>query len=42
MSAFGGVIAANGVVTEALAAQIAEMFTEVVVAPGFEPGALDC
>jgi phosphoribosylaminoimidazolecarboxamide formyltransferase/IMP cyclohydrolase len=38
-SAFGGVIAANGAVTGALAAQIADIFTEVVVAPGFEPGA---
>ena len=39
VSAFGGVIAANGAVTLALAAQIAEVFTEVVVAPGFEPAA---
>jgi phosphoribosylaminoimidazolecarboxamide formyltransferase/IMP cyclohydrolase len=39
VSAFGGVIAANGVVTRALAAQIAEIFTEVVVATGFEPAA---
>jgi phosphoribosylaminoimidazolecarboxamide formyltransferase/IMP cyclohydrolase len=39
VSAFGGVIAANGVVTRPLAAQIAEVFTEVVVAPGFEPAA---
>jgi phosphoribosylaminoimidazolecarboxamide formyltransferase/IMP cyclohydrolase len=41
VSAYGGVIAANGVVTEALARQIAEIFTEVIVAPGFEPAALD-
>ena len=40
-SAYGGVIAANGVVTLALAEQIAEVFTEVVVAPGFEDAALD-
>jgi phosphoribosylaminoimidazolecarboxamide formyltransferase / IMP cyclohydrolase len=40
-SAYGGVIAANGVVTEALAAQIAEILTDVLVAPGFDPGALD-
>jgi phosphoribosylaminoimidazolecarboxamide formyltransferase / IMP cyclohydrolase len=40
-SAFGGVIAANGVVTEALAAQIADIFTEVIIAPDFEPAALD-
>jgi phosphoribosylaminoimidazolecarboxamide formyltransferase/IMP cyclohydrolase len=39
-SAFGGVIAVNAEVTAALAAQIAVIFTEVVVAPGFEPGAL--
>jgi phosphoribosylaminoimidazolecarboxamide formyltransferase/IMP cyclohydrolase len=40
VSAFGGVIAANGVVTADLARQIAEIFTEVVVAPGFDPAAL--
>jgi phosphoribosylaminoimidazolecarboxamide formyltransferase / IMP cyclohydrolase len=40
-SAFGGVIAANGPVTAALARQIAEVFTEVVIAPGFDPEALD-
>jgi phosphoribosylaminoimidazolecarboxamide formyltransferase/IMP cyclohydrolase len=39
-SAFGGVIAANGPVTAALARQIAGVFTEVVVAPGFDPEAL--
>jgi phosphoribosylaminoimidazolecarboxamide formyltransferase/IMP cyclohydrolase len=40
-SAFGGVIAANGVVTATLAAQIAEILTDVLVAPGFEPEALE-
>jgi phosphoribosylaminoimidazolecarboxamide formyltransferase / IMP cyclohydrolase len=40
-SAFGGVIAANGVVTAAMAAQVAEIFTEVLIAPDFEPEALD-
>jgi phosphoribosylaminoimidazolecarboxamide formyltransferase / IMP cyclohydrolase len=40
-SAFGGVIAANGVVTADMARQVAEVFTEVVIAPGFEPAALD-
>jgi phosphoribosylaminoimidazolecarboxamide formyltransferase / IMP cyclohydrolase len=40
-SAFGGVIAANGVVTAAMASQIADIFTEVIVAPDFEPAALD-
>jgi phosphoribosylaminoimidazolecarboxamide formyltransferase/IMP cyclohydrolase len=40
-SAFGGVIAANGPVTAGLARQIAEVFTEVVIAPGFDAEALD-
>jgi phosphoribosylaminoimidazolecarboxamide formyltransferase/IMP cyclohydrolase len=40
-SAFGGVIAVNSAVTAELAAQIAEIFTEVLVAPGFEPEALE-
>jgi phosphoribosylaminoimidazolecarboxamide formyltransferase/IMP cyclohydrolase len=40
-SAFGGVIAANGPVTATLARQIAEVFTEVVIAPGFDAEALD-
>lgn len=41
VSAFGGVIAANGVITLAAAESIAPIFTEVVVAPGFEPAALE-
>jgi phosphoribosylaminoimidazolecarboxamide formyltransferase / IMP cyclohydrolase len=41
VSAFGGVIAANGVVTAAMAEQVAEIFTEVIIAPDFEPAALD-
>jgi phosphoribosylaminoimidazolecarboxamide formyltransferase/IMP cyclohydrolase len=41
VSAFGGVIAANGVLTAAAAQQIAPVFTEVVVATGFEPEALE-
>ena len=41
VSAFGGVIAANGPVSANLARQIAEVFTEVVVAPGFDGEALD-
>ncbi|MFP3714784.1 bifunctional phosphoribosylaminoimidazolecarboxamide formyltransferase/IMP cyclohydrolase [Puerhibacterium sp. TATVAM-FAB25] len=41
VSAYGGVIAANGVITRAAAEQIAPVFTEVVVAPGFEPEALE-
>jgi phosphoribosylaminoimidazolecarboxamide formyltransferase / IMP cyclohydrolase len=41
VSAFGGVIAANRPVTAVLAGQIAEIFTEVIIAPGYEPAALD-
>ena len=40
-SAFGGVIAANGVVTAKMAAQVKDIFTEIVIAPGFEDAALD-
>ena len=40
-SAFGGVIAVNGLVTADLARQIADIFTEVVIAPGFDPDALE-
>ncbi len=41
LSAFGGVIAANRTVTAAMAAQVAPVFTEVVLAPDFEPEALE-
>ncbi|GAA5178380.1 bifunctional phosphoribosylaminoimidazolecarboxamide formyltransferase/IMP cyclohydrolase [Rugosimonospora acidiphila] len=41
VSAFGGVIAVNQAVTVELAKQIAEIFTEVVVAPSYEDGAVD-
>jgi phosphoribosylaminoimidazolecarboxamide formyltransferase / IMP cyclohydrolase len=41
VSAFGGVIAANVTVTRQMAAQVAEIFTEVIIAPGFEPAALE-
>ncbi len=41
VSAFGGVVAANRPVTAAMAEQVAEVFTEVVVAPDFEPAALE-
>jgi phosphoribosylaminoimidazolecarboxamide formyltransferase/IMP cyclohydrolase len=41
VSAFGGVIAVNREVTVELAEQIADVFTEVVVAPGYADGALD-
>lgn len=40
VSAFGGVIAANRTVTVEMARAVAGIFTEVVVAPGFEPAAL--
>jgi len=41
VSAFGGVIATNRTVTLAMAEQVAEVFTEVVVAPDFDPAALE-
>jgi phosphoribosylaminoimidazolecarboxamide formyltransferase/IMP cyclohydrolase len=40
VSAYGGVIAANGILTLAAAASIKPIFTEVVIAPGYEPEAL--
>ncbi len=40
-SAFGGVIAVNGEVSVALAEQVAEIFTEVLVAPAYAEGALE-
>ncbi|WP_300578796.1 bifunctional phosphoribosylaminoimidazolecarboxamide formyltransferase/IMP cyclohydrolase [uncultured Nocardioides sp.] len=41
VSAFGGVIAANRPVSVEMARQVAEVFTEVIVAPGYEDGAVD-
>lgn len=41
VSAFGGVIATNGTVTEAMANQVKDVFTEVVIAPDFEPAAFE-
>lgn len=41
VSAYGGVIATNQPVTVPMAEQVAEVFTEVIVAPGYEDGALD-
>ena len=41
VSAFGGVIAVNAEVTAELAGQVAEVFTEVIVAPSYESEALD-
>jgi phosphoribosylaminoimidazolecarboxamide formyltransferase/IMP cyclohydrolase len=40
VSAFGGVIAANRIVTLKMATQVAEIFTEVIVAPGYDSEAL--
>ncbi|WP_232717926.1 bifunctional phosphoribosylaminoimidazolecarboxamide formyltransferase/IMP cyclohydrolase [Gordonia metallireducens] len=40
VSAYGGVIAANREITVEMAEQVAEIFTEVIVAPGFADGAL--
>ena len=40
VSAYGGVIAANGIITLATAQSIKPIFTEVVIAPGYEPEAL--
>ncbi|MBC9953129.1 bifunctional phosphoribosylaminoimidazolecarboxamide formyltransferase/IMP cyclohydrolase [Leucobacter sp. cx-42] len=40
VSAFGGVIAANRTVTKEMAETVSGIFTEVVIAPGFEPEAL--
>ncbi|MGQ4437682.1 bifunctional phosphoribosylaminoimidazolecarboxamide formyltransferase/IMP cyclohydrolase [Streptomyces sp. SAS_260] len=41
LSAFGGVIAVNRPVTKELAEQVAPIFTEVIVAPDYEDGALE-
>ncbi|MFG1607276.1 bifunctional phosphoribosylaminoimidazolecarboxamide formyltransferase/IMP cyclohydrolase [Actinoplanes sp. NPDC049265] len=41
VSAFGGVIAVNQQVSVELAEQIADIFTEVIVAPAFAPSALE-
>ena len=41
VSAFGGIVAANRTVTAAMATALGDVFTEVVVAPDFEPEALE-
>jgi phosphoribosylaminoimidazolecarboxamide formyltransferase/IMP cyclohydrolase len=41
VSAYGGVIAANREVSVEMAEQVAEVFTEVVVAPSYADGAVD-
>ena len=40
-SAFGGVIAVNRPVSVAMAEQVAEIFTEVIVAPAYDDGAVE-
>ena len=41
VSAYGGVIATNRPVSVAMAEQVAHVFTEVVVAPGYDDGAVE-
>ncbi|KQY02909.1 phosphoribosylaminoimidazolecarboxamide formyltransferase [Mycobacterium sp. Root135] len=41
LSAFGGVIAANTTVTVEMATTVADIFTEVIIAPAYEPGAVE-
>ncbi|GAA4657171.1 bifunctional phosphoribosylaminoimidazolecarboxamide formyltransferase/IMP cyclohydrolase [Arthrobacter cryoconiti] len=41
VSAYGGVIAANRTVTAAMARTVKDIFTEVVIAPDFEPEAVE-
>ncbi len=41
LSAFGGVIAANTEVSVEMAETVADIFTEVIIAPAYEPGAVE-
>lgn len=41
VSAFGGIVAVNRTVTKAMAESLAQVFTEVVVAPSFDADALE-
>jgi phosphoribosylaminoimidazolecarboxamide formyltransferase/IMP cyclohydrolase len=41
VSAFGGVVAANRTVSVEMATELATVFTEVVIAPGYEDGAIE-
>ena len=41
LSAFGGVIAANTAVSVEMAETVADIFTEVIIAPAYEPGAVE-
>jgi len=40
-SAFGGVVAANRTISVEMATALSEVFTEVIVAPGYEAGAIE-
>ena len=41
VSAFGGVVAANRTISVAMATALSSIFTEVVIAPGYEDGAIE-
>ena len=41
VSAFGGVVASNRTVTVAMAEPLSQIFTEVIIAPEYEPAALE-
>ncbi len=41
VSAFGGIVAANRPITAAAAKAISELFVECIIAPGFDPDALE-
>lgn len=41
VSAFGGIVAFNRMVDAAAAAEVTKIFTEVVIAPGYDAGALE-
>jgi phosphoribosylaminoimidazolecarboxamide formyltransferase / IMP cyclohydrolase len=41
VSAFGGVVAANRTISVEMATALSSVFTEVVIAPGYEVGAID-
>jgi phosphoribosylaminoimidazolecarboxamide formyltransferase/IMP cyclohydrolase len=41
VSAFGGVVAANRTISVEMATALSAVFTEVVIAPGYEAGAID-
>jgi phosphoribosylaminoimidazolecarboxamide formyltransferase/IMP cyclohydrolase len=41
LSAFGGVIAANTAVSAEMAETVADIFTEVIIAPAYDPGAVE-